>query len=82
MLVYMTKKIKAPDALREGSDKEELLVAVDKHIRKQQAFHMSVINLFGTMAHGVDRLESRVEKRLNRLEEKLDSLLDQSSREL
>lgn len=76
MLVYMTKKIKAPDALREGSDKMELFVAVEKHIRKQQAFHTRVTNLFSTMACGIDRLDSRVEKRFDRLEEKLDALLE------
>jgi hypothetical protein len=78
MLVYMIKKTTAPDALREGSEKMELFVAVEKHIHKQRAFHTRVTNLFRTMACGVDRLDSRVEKRFDRLEEKLDALLERS----
>ncbi len=74
MLVDMTKKIKTPDALREGSDKRDVLLAVEKQIRTQRVFHAQVITLFRTMACGVDKLESRIEKRLDRLEEKLDAL--------
>jgi hypothetical protein len=42
MLVYMTKKDKVPDALREGSNKSNVLIAVDKQIRNQRAFHTRV----------------------------------------
>jgi hypothetical protein len=75
MLVYMTKNDNVPDALCEGSNKSDVLISVKKQIRKQQALHASVIKLFATMASGVDALDSRIENRLDRLEEKLDSLV-------
>jgi hypothetical protein len=75
MIVDMTKKIKAPDAWFEGSDTRNVLVAMEKQSRTHRAFHTRVTRLFRTMACGVDKLEARLEKRLDRLEEKLDSLV-------
>lgn len=69
----MKRNKKTPDALREG----EVLLAFEKHMRKQKAFRRLAISLCCTMAHGIDGLESRIEKRLDRIEEKIDALLEQ-----
>lgn len=69
----MKEKNKAPDAIREG----EVLIAFEKQARRQQALRRLAISLCSTMAHGIDGLESRIEKRLDRIEEKIDALLEQ-----